>query len=213
MDRSLLQVCDGDEEARDSLFVESMSRPSLFSTLVSPVQHVCHDTDWGARRNGKMTTDGGLDTRGHHLGCHDIAIEGPYSRLAKCSLYRLFGECADMDSPIDEQEILLRHSLFLCAGPLLFLLRPIQLERPENNVIEALIDMCSMGGITDDMDPVFPCEIEEWLAIVGIVAIDGDYASPPRCLRLRLIIKILHPLQVNLAVDPAFLGVSEATIN
>jgi hypothetical protein len=105
------------------------------------------------------------------------------------------------------------NSLLLRARPLILLLCPVQLERPENNDIEALVNMCCMRGVANDVDSMFPRKVEEGFSEMGKVAINGENSSLPIRLILCLLVKIFNIFQIDLAVNPAFSGVPKPAFN
>jgi hypothetical protein len=114
-------------------------------------------------------------------------------------------------SAVDLQEILLCDSLFFGPRPLLLLLRPVELEWPEDNDIKTLIDVRGVCRIADDVNVMRARKVKEWLCIVRVVTIDGEHASPPIRFGFRLLIKVSDILQVYLAVDPALSGIAKST--
>lgn len=73
--------------------------------------------------------------------------------------------------------------------------------------------MGCVQGVAHDNDPMIESKLEELVGVMGVVPADQHDARPMAALLLCLLMKPLDDLNLNLAVHPTLLQVTDAESN
>jgi hypothetical protein len=82
------------------------------------------------------------------------------------------------------------------------------LKRAEDNDVETLIDVRTVGRVSHDLDPICLRILEEWGRVMRCMTIEKKKSAPTGRFEAGFFVEVLEPCDANLPVDIALFGIA-----